>query len=128
MAMKFRDGSGISPRAVASRGDEASVERVEGADGCFDTGANGGKRAARFNAAYTSAMKIKASDGRTYEVKQEGDPSSFRVELEREVVGSIRLDDDDTHVTLRGAKTTIDVLREVADEFIDRGGAPMRMM
>lgn len=73
-------------------------------------------------------MKIKASDGRTYEVKQEGGPSSFRVELGREVVGAIRLDDDDTRVTLRGTATTLEVLREVAEEFIDRGGAPMRMM
>lgn len=106
----------------------ALLESSSGRESDFDTGADGSKRAARFNAVYTSAMKIKASDGRTYEVKAEGGPSSFRVELEREVVGSIHLDDDDTRVTLRGAKTTLDVLREVADEFIDRGGAPMRMM
>jgi hypothetical protein len=96
--------------------------------GSFDTGEDGSKRAGSFNAAYTPAMKIKASDGRTYDVKTEGGPTSFRVELERELVGSIRLDDDDTHVTLRGAKTTVEILREVADEFIDRGGAPMKMM
>lgn len=73
-------------------------------------------------------MKIKASDGRTYEVRTESGPSSFRVELGHEVVGSIRLDDDETHVALRGTQTTLEVLREIADEFIDRGGAPMRMM
>ena len=45
-----------------------------------------------------------------------------------DVVGGFILEDEDTKVTLRGTKTTTKVVREVADEFVDRGGAPMKMM
>lgn len=73
-------------------------------------------------------MKIKASDGRTYEVKSDGGHSSFDVLLGSDIVGGFVLEEEDTKVTLRGTRTTSAIVREVADEFVDRGGAPMKMM
>lgn len=73
-------------------------------------------------------MKIKASDGRTYEVKSDGGEASFDVLLGSDIVGGFVLEEEETKITLRGTKTTTKILHEIADEFVDRGGAPMKMM
>lgn len=73
-------------------------------------------------------MNIKASDGKSYDVAPTADDSTYNVLLAGEVVASFVIDEEHTRVTLRGDKTTKRVVVEVADEFIDQGGGPMRML
>lgn len=80
---------------------------------------------------YPRGMKIKARDGKTYEVRQTGSRETFEVHLGSDHVATFVIDEDKTHVTITAAgqkKTREATIREVADEFVDRGGAPMGMM
>ena len=80
---------------------------------------------------YARRMKIKARDGKSYEVRETGSRETFEVYVGSDHVATFVLDDDKTHVTVTAAgqkKTKEATIREVADEFVDKGGAPMGIM
>jgi hypothetical protein len=75
-------------------------------------------------------MRIKARDGKTYEVKP---TNRVRYEVFRDEahVAYFLLKDDDTEAGLLPegtGKVSKETVLEVAQEFVDRGGAPVRMM
>jgi hypothetical protein len=71
-----------------------------------------------------ATMKV-PHGGKTYDVNATSRPKTYEVALGGDVVGEFVLEDDDTRVTPRGSKLSGDALRAIADEFVDRGGAPM---
>ena len=76
-------------------------------------------------------MKIKARDGKTYEVKATGNAETFEVWLGADQVASFVIEEDVNRVRLAAAgkgKTTEKTIDEVANQFVDKGGAPMKMM
>jgi hypothetical protein len=69
-------------------------------------------------------MKIKARDGKTYDVDTAPPGGSHEVRLEGAVVGAFVLEPDETVVTVKG-KTTEALLVDIADRFVAKGGGPM---
>lgn len=75
-------------------------------------------------------MKIPGKDGRTYDVAPAGEGDDYEVKLDGRLVGGFRLEPSSTPTWIAdGAKGTVTnaTLEKVANEFVDRGGAQMRM-
>lgn len=70
-------------------------------------------------------MKIKARDGKVYEVASAPPGGSHEVRLDGAVIGSFVLLPDETRVTVKGKLATEELLVDIADRFVDAGGAPM---
>ncbi len=69
-------------------------------------------------------MKIKARDGKVYEVSSAPPGGSHQVTLDGVAVGSFILEPRETKVTVTG-KTSEETLVDIADRFVDQGGSPM---
>jgi hypothetical protein len=72
-----------------------------------------------------SPIKIKARDGKTYEVDTAPPGGSHEVRLDGAVVGSFVLEPEETKVTVTNKKVTETLLVDIADRFVAKGGGPM---
>jgi len=72
-------------------------------------------------------MKIKARDGKTYDVENAPPGGSHEVRLDGAIVGAFVLEAEETRVTVHNKKATEALLVDIADRFVAKGGAPMGM-
>jgi hypothetical protein len=70
-------------------------------------------------------MKIKARDGKTYDVDTAPPGGSHEVRLDGTVVGSFVLEPEETVVTLKSKLVTETLMVDIADRFVAQGGGPM---
>ena len=70
-------------------------------------------------------MLIRARDGKTYDVSTAPPGGQHEVKLDGELVGSFVLLETETKVTVKSKKITETLLVDIADRFVDKGGAPM---
>jgi len=70
-------------------------------------------------------MKIKARDGKTYDVDTAPPGGSHEVRLEGVVVGAFVLEPEETVVTVKSKQVTETLLVDIADRFVAKGGGPM---
>ena len=70
-------------------------------------------------------MKIKARDGKTYDVDTAPPGGSHEVRLDGALVGAFILEPEETKVTVHSKKATEALLVDIADRFVDKGGGPM---
>jgi hypothetical protein len=70
-------------------------------------------------------MKIKARDGKTYDVDTAPPGGSHEVRLNGTVVGAFVLEPDETVVTVKSKLATEALLVDIADRFVAKGGGPM---
>jgi hypothetical protein len=70
-------------------------------------------------------MKIKARDGKVYEVGSAAPGGRHDVRLEGAVVGTFLLEETETVVEVKDARATEALLVDIADRFVAQGGAPM---
>ena len=70
-------------------------------------------------------MKVKARDGKTYDVSTAPPGGSHEVKLDGAVVGSFVLLETETKVTVKKKPATEALLVDIADRFVAQGGAPM---
>ena len=73
-------------------------------------------------------MKVKARDGKTYEVQSAPPGGSHEVQLDGAVVGSFVLLPTETRVHVKTKAVTEILLVDIADRFVAQGGAPMGML
>ena len=73
-------------------------------------------------------MRVKARDGKVYEVGTAPPGGTHEVRLDGEVVGTFVLEPRETVVTVKSKKVTETLLVDIADRFVDQGGAPMGML
>jgi hypothetical protein len=75
-------------------------------------------------------MKIPGTDGKTYDVLPAGEGDDYEVKLDGRTVGGFRLEPASTPTWIadgmRGTLTN-KIVEKLANEFVDRGGAQMRM-
>lgn len=70
-------------------------------------------------------MKVKARDGKVYEVSTAPPGGSHEVSIGGEVVGSFVLEERETKVSVKSKKADEALLVDIADRFVAQGGAPM---
>ena len=70
-------------------------------------------------------MKIKARDGKTYDVDTAPVGGSHNVSLDGHIIGSFVLEPEETVVTVKDKRATEALLVDIADRFVDKGGGPM---
>jgi hypothetical protein len=70
-------------------------------------------------------MKVKARDGKVYDVDPAPPGGSHEVRLGGDVIGSFVLLPDETRVTVKSKQATESLLVDIADRFVDKGGGPM---
>ena len=70
-------------------------------------------------------MKIKARDGKVYEVGTAAPGGRHDVRLEGAVVGTFVLEETETVVEVKDARANEALLVDIADRFVAQGGAPM---
>jgi hypothetical protein len=70
-------------------------------------------------------MKIKARDGKTYDVETAPPGGSHEVRLDGKVVGAFVLEPEETVVTVKGKAVDEALLVDIADRFVAKGGGPM---
>ena len=70
-------------------------------------------------------MKIKARDGKTYDVDTAPPGGSHQVRLDGALVGAFILEPEETKVTVHDKKATEALLVDIADRFVAKGGGPM---
>ncbi len=70
-------------------------------------------------------MKIKARDGKTYDVENAPPGGSHQVSLDGKVVGAFVLEPEETVVTVKSKAVTEATLVDIANRFVAKGGAPM---
>jgi len=73
-------------------------------------------------------MKVKARDGKTYEVKTAPPGGSHEVQLDGAVVGAFELLAAETRVHVKSKQVTEILLVDIADRFVAQGGAPMGIL
>ncbi len=73
-------------------------------------------------------MKIKASDGKEYEVDAAAPGGSHEVRLEGKAIGSFVVEADAVRVTVTTQAAKKELLLDIAEKFVDQGGAPMGML
>ncbi len=71
------------------------------------------------------SMKVKARDGKVYEVTTAPPGGSHEVRLDGVLVGSFVLEPRETVVKVNGKRATEEILVDIADRFVDLGGGPM---
>lgn len=70
-------------------------------------------------------MKVKARDGKTYEVTNAPPGGEHEVFLEKQLTGTFVLLPAETKVNVRVRGMTDALLVDIADRFVAQGGAPM---
>jgi hypothetical protein len=70
-------------------------------------------------------MKIKARDGKVYDVDPAPPGGSHKVCLDGTHIGSFILLPDETRVTVKSKLANEALLVDIADRFADSGGGPM---
>jgi hypothetical protein len=73
-------------------------------------------------------MKVKARDGKVYEVSTAAPGGTHNVEIDGERVGTFVLLPTETKVDVKSKKVTEILLVDIADRFVAQGGAPMGML
>jgi hypothetical protein len=73
-------------------------------------------------------MKVKARNGKTYDVSTAPPGGEHQVTLGGAAVGAFVLEADTTRVTQKSNEANETLLKEIAEIFVDQGGAPMGMM
>ncbi len=71
------------------------------------------------------ALKVKARDGKVYEVSTAPPGGSHEVKLDGSVMGSFVLLPAETKVSVKSKAMTEILLVDIADRFVAQGGAPM---
>lgn len=82
----------------------------------------GGRRRA---ASYAWRMKVKARDGKVYEVGTAAPGGKHEVRLDGTVMGHFVLEETETKVDVADSRATAALLVDIADRFVAQGGAPM---
>ena len=72
-------------------------------------------------------MRIKARDGKVYEVSTAPPGGAHEVRLDGAAIGSFVLEESETKVTVSDPRATEILLVDIADRFVAQGGAPMGM-
>ena len=70
-------------------------------------------------------MKVKARDGKVYEVDTAPPGQSHEVRLNGAIIGSFVLEPEETVVTVKSKQATEALLVDIADRFVAEGGGPM---
>lgn len=70
-------------------------------------------------------MKVKARDGKVYDVETAPPGGAHEVRLAGTVVGTFVLEPDETKVTVKSKQMTEALLIDIADRFVAQGGGPM---
>jgi hypothetical protein len=70
-------------------------------------------------------MKVKARNGKVYDVEPAAPGGSHAVHLEGALVGSFVLLPQETRVTVKSKLVNEALLVDIADRFVDQGGGPM---
>jgi hypothetical protein len=70
-------------------------------------------------------MRIKARDGKIYDVATAAPGGRHEVRRDGTVVGSFVLEPEETVVTVAGKLATEALLVDIADRFVAEGGGPM---
>ena len=70
-------------------------------------------------------MKVKASNGKTYDVSTAPPGGEHEVKLGAEVVGAFVLEPEETRITKTTKSANERLVLEIADRFVDQGGSPM---
>jgi hypothetical protein len=70
-------------------------------------------------------LKVKARDGKVYEVSAAPPGGRHEVRHDGALVGSFVLLPDETRVTVEKKGVTETLLVDIADRFVAQGGAPM---
>ncbi len=70
-------------------------------------------------------MKVKARDGKVYEVGAAPPGGRHEVKLDGKPIGAFVLDPDETRVMDLKKGATEELLVDIADRFVAQGGAPM---
>lgn len=73
-------------------------------------------------------MKVKARDGKVYEVSSAPPGGSHEVRLDGALIGSFILLSDETRVKVSSKLATEALLVDIADRFVALGGTPMGML
>ena len=74
---------------------------------------------------YPGGMKVKARDGKVYEVSTAPPGGTHEVRLDGAVMGTFVLEPAETRVTVKSKPMTEKLLVDIADRFVAQGGAPM---
>ena len=83
------------------------------------------RRALGPGACYGSRMRVKARDGKVYDVSEAPPGGRHEVRLDGVSIGSFVLLADETRVTVNRKLATEPLLVDIADRFVALGGAPM---
>jgi hypothetical protein len=70
-------------------------------------------------------MKVKARDGKVYDVDPAPPGGSHQVRLDGVLIGSFVLEPKETRVAVKHKRATEALLVDIADRFVDQGGGPM---
>ena len=70
-------------------------------------------------------MKVKARDGKVYEVSTAPPGGTHDVHQGSVLVGTFVLEPDETVVTVKSKDATEKLLVDIADRFVAQGGGPM---
>lgn len=70
-------------------------------------------------------MKVRARDGKTYEVTTAPPGGEHEVYLDKKLMGTFKLLPTETKVNVRSNAMTEILLVDIADRFVAQGGAPM---
>ncbi|MFO0758722.1 MAG: hypothetical protein U0359_19675 [Byssovorax sp.] len=73
-------------------------------------------------------MKVKARDGKVYDVGSAPPGGRHEVRLGGDLMGAFILEETETKVEVSSKKATEALLVDIADRFVAQGGAPMGMM
>jgi hypothetical protein len=74
---------------------------------------------------YHPGMKIKARDGKTYDVTNAPPGGTHEVRLDGAVVGTFVLLPAETRVNVKSKQANEMLLVDIADRFVAEGGGPM---
>jgi hypothetical protein len=72
-------------------------------------------------------MKVKARDGKTYDVTTAPPGGEHEVYFEKKLMGTFKLLPTETKVSVRSNGMTEILLVDIADRFVAQGGGPMGM-
>ncbi|MFT3764050.1 MAG: hypothetical protein QM820_00775 [Minicystis sp.] len=70
-------------------------------------------------------MKVKARDGKVYEVSTAPPGGTHEVHRDGALVGTFVLEPKETVVTVKSKQVTETLLVDIADRFVAQGGGPM---
>jgi protein phosphatase len=112
-------------RAKAKGGPDNITAVLVRLDGAPDSSALAPPPATVRLSATTEVMKIKARDGKTYDVDTAPPGGSHEVRLDGAAIGSFVLEPDETVVSVKKKGVPESLLVDIADRFVAKGGGPM---